>query len=64
MSSFKPPDYTNLSFEQLAKDDAEFGEVYKANKNWMDFQNPQILKYEFICQTTRKYLEQGILTDV
>jgi hypothetical protein len=45
MTAFKPPDYSNLSFDQLAKDDHEFGEVYKANKNWVDFHNPKIVKY-------------------
>lgn len=44
MESFKEPDYANLSFEQLAKDDPEFAEPYKSNKSWMDFQNPQMVK--------------------
>lgn len=46
MESFKEPDYSNLSFEQLAQDDSEFGELYKANHNWIDFQNPQMAKYD------------------
>jgi len=45
MESFKEPSYENLSFEQLANDDPEFHVVYTANNNWLDFQNPQMVKY-------------------
>jgi len=52
MESFKEPSYDELSFEQLAKDDPEFHIIYTANNNWLDFQNPQMVKYgrdQFSC---------------
>jgi hypothetical protein len=46
MGSFKEPNYDDLSFEQLARDDPEFRVAYAANSNWLDFQNPHMVKYD------------------